>query len=375
MSLAIGSSGQKVRELQSALNSLPTIHPRLVVDGMFGPKTRTRVLEFQKQSNLKVDGVAGPATWTTLIAALEALGQAIAGAAVPPPPPVQTSSATVWSINQLVLGMTGVNGLIQQIIPAIGVIDVATFRPGVQSNAPLFSFVPPAVARLGIFAAKKNGGERAVILLLPPSGVPDRVMIGISHGFGQNAAFYQKLGWEDPLSPDLIRFVLLQHVINRWGAQVLAGKKPMALVHIVRAAGVELGPFANDGVFARDVLTQLRALTNNAFSIDAVEAFTYSSGISDFTPFVNSISSTLNVAAVYNIDPKSGLSAPIPAGGVRKQYLSGMTGVAAKAGFESMAMQRWTNELRYPLEHKNAFKYLHNHCLPDYALFLGIQTS
>src|SRR5678815_5297062 len=126
MSLAIGSSGQKVRELQSALNALPTIHPRLVVDGIFGPKTRTRVLEFQKQRNLKVDGVAGPLTWTALIAALEAIGQAMAGASAPPPA-VQTSTATVWSINQLALGMTGVNGLIQQIIPAIGVIDVPTF--------------------------------------------------------------------------------------------------------------------------------------------------------------------------------------------------------------------------------------------------------
>lgn len=375
MSLAIGSSGQKVRELQSALNALPTIHPRLLVDGIFGPKTRSRVLEFQKQRNLKVDGVVGPLTWTALIAALEAIGQAMAGASPSPPPTVQTSTATVWSINQLALGMTGVNGLIPQIIPAIGVVDVATFRPGVQSNAPLFTFVPPTIARLGIFAARKNGIERAVILLLPASGVPDRVMIGISHGFGQNAAIYHKLGWEDPLSPDLIRSVLLNHVINRWGAQVLAGKKPMTLMHIVRAAGVELGPFANDGAFTRDVLTQLRALTDNAFSFDAVEAFTYSSGISDFTTFVSSISSTLNVAAVYNIDPKSGMSAPIPAGGVRKQYLSGMTGVASKAGFESMQMPRWTNEMRYPLEHKNPFKYLHNHCLPDYALFLGIQTS
>jgi hypothetical protein len=374
MSLAIGSSGQKVRELQSALNALPTIHPRLVVDGVFGPKTRTRVLEFQKQRNLKVDGVAGPLTWTALIAALEAIGQAMAGAAAPPPA-VQTSTATVWSINQLALGMTGVNGLIQQIIPAIGVIDVPTFRPGVQSNTPLFTFAPPTIARLGIFAAAKNGVERAVILVLPPSGVPDRVMIGIGHGFAQNVLTYQALGWDDPLSPDLIRFVLLKHVINRWGAQVLAGKKPMALMHIVRAAGVELGPFANDGLFTRDVLTQLRAQTNNAFSFETVEAFSYSSGISDFTLFVNSISSTLNVGAVYNIDPKPAMAAPMPAGGVRKQYLSGETGASFKAGFESMLRPRWQNEMRYPMEHNIPLKYLHNHCLPDYTLFLGIQTS
>ena len=64
----------------------------------------------------------------------------------------------------------------------------------------------------------------------------------------------------------------------------------------------------------------------------------------------------------------------MPPGGVRKQYLSGMTGATFKAGFESMLLGRWKNEPRYPLK-TDDFKYLHNHCLPDYTLHLGIQTS
>ena len=49
-------------------------------------------------------------------------------------------------------------GLVQQIIPAIGLMDVATFKPGVASNAPQFTFAPLKTGRLGIFAAGKNGG-------------------------------------------------------------------------------------------------------------------------------------------------------------------------------------------------------------------------
>ena len=65
------------------------------------------------------------------------------------------------------------------------------------------------------------------------------------------------------------------------------------------------------------------------------------SSVIGFPQFVNSIGSTLNVGAVYNIDPKPAVSAPMPNGGVRKQYLSGMTGVSSKAGFESMSKERW----------------------------------
>jgi hypothetical protein len=371
MSLSIGMSGAKVSELQTRLNLLPSSLARLTVDGKFGPKTHARVMEFQRTSKLAQDGVVGPQTLGALLDLITKLGLGVS-----PTPPIPSSDTSVRSITELVLGIKPVDGLIQQTFPPVGLVDVPTFKAGAESNAPLFTFTSLKVARLGIFAVRKNGVERAVILVVPNGATPNRVMIGIGHGFGGNAMKeYQALGWNDPLSPALIEFVLLKHVIKRWAPQILAAKRPMALMHIVRAAGVELGPFAKDGAFTRDVLTQLQALTANAFSFDAVEAFAYSSGIGDFNPFLQSVSSTLNVAAVYNIDPHPAIQAGMPAGGVRKQYLSGTTGATHMAGFESMLMPRWTNEPFYTMGQLDRFHYLHNHCMPQYALHLGIQTS
>jgi len=62
-----GSTGQEVRNLQTALNyHLPTALPPLAVDGIFGPKTDARVKQFQTQYRLAVDGVVGPKTFQAL---------------------------------------------------------------------------------------------------------------------------------------------------------------------------------------------------------------------------------------------------------------------------------------------------------------------
>ncbi len=286
------------------------------------------------------------------------------------------SDVTVRSILQQSIGMAGTNNLVPQIIPAISVINVATFRAGVQRNTPDFGFSPSRTGRLGIFAARNSHGERAVILLLPSTGTPDRVLIGISHGFAQNTAYYQGKGWRDPLSRALIEDVLLRFVINRWGAQTLAAqRKNMALLLIVRAAGrSELGPFANDGPFVAEVLRQMAALTANAFSFDHVEVFTYSSGIYELNVFLPAISPVLSVEAIYAIDPAGARSAVRTGQAVRKQFLSGQTG-GPVAGFEYMPLNRWRNEDRHGQWQKvGLFNYLHNWCMPNYILHLGIQT-
>jgi peptidoglycan hydrolase-like protein with peptidoglycan-binding domain len=67
MMLAQGSSGDRVRQLQEMLNfhmRLPTTP--LATDGIFGPKTRARVVEFQKLYYLNPDGIVGPLTGTAL---------------------------------------------------------------------------------------------------------------------------------------------------------------------------------------------------------------------------------------------------------------------------------------------------------------------
>lgn len=65
--LRMGMFGQGVDVLQSALNNRPpSAHPPLVVDGVFGQKTRTRVMEFQSANGLTPDGVVGPLTRAAL---------------------------------------------------------------------------------------------------------------------------------------------------------------------------------------------------------------------------------------------------------------------------------------------------------------------
>lgn len=370
----MGSVGAEVRKLQEAMNLLaPTVLPPLAVDGIFGSKTRARVREFQRNNKLVDDGVVGPLTLQAIQLALKLLG-------LQPPTPVPGSQA-VRPINQAMLGTPGTNNLVEQFLPSIGLIAESTFRAGVASNAFDFRSSAPSVGRLGIFAAKKGEVERAVILLLPRTGTPKGVLICITQGFAQSWKTLEPMGWSDPLSPVLIQFCLLKHVINRWGAQTMASRKELAFLYIVRAKGKELGPFANDGPFVRQTLTELVALTNGAFSFDTVEAFTFSSGISDFNPFVSSLNGILNVRAVYNIDPASALGAVQPPGAVRKQYLSGQTG-GPKGGFEFLPIQRWSKEFSYPIRETFVkpdspswpFNYLHNHCMPMYVLHLALQT-
>ena len=63
-----GSTGEAVRGVQSfGLVVIPGQEP-LVVDGVYGPVTRERVLAFQGTWGLGVDGVAGHETWSYLTA-------------------------------------------------------------------------------------------------------------------------------------------------------------------------------------------------------------------------------------------------------------------------------------------------------------------
>ncbi|MEK7528590.1 MAG: peptidoglycan-binding domain-containing protein [Patescibacteria group bacterium] len=38
----------------------------LVIDGYFGPKTQSAVIDFQKNNRLETDGIVGPQTWNAL---------------------------------------------------------------------------------------------------------------------------------------------------------------------------------------------------------------------------------------------------------------------------------------------------------------------
>lgn len=67
MLVQIGNSGLTVKDIQESLNVALPSDPLLVVDGMFGPKTRQRVVDFQALSGLDTDGVVGPKTTKILV--------------------------------------------------------------------------------------------------------------------------------------------------------------------------------------------------------------------------------------------------------------------------------------------------------------------
>jgi peptidoglycan hydrolase-like protein with peptidoglycan-binding domain len=60
--LRAGDVGTDVRALQDVLNFHIRRLAPLTVDGSFGPKTKARVIEFQRSNRLIDDGVAGPIT-------------------------------------------------------------------------------------------------------------------------------------------------------------------------------------------------------------------------------------------------------------------------------------------------------------------------
>ncbi len=64
--LVIGSRGDSVKTMQTQLNKIATVYsaiPKLVVDGIYGPKTAGSVKAFQTIFSLPVTGVVNRATW------------------------------------------------------------------------------------------------------------------------------------------------------------------------------------------------------------------------------------------------------------------------------------------------------------------------
>lgn len=56
--LRVGARGPAVRELQTKL--------QIPADGIFGPQTQARVIQFQRNHKLAPDGIVGPRTWGAL---------------------------------------------------------------------------------------------------------------------------------------------------------------------------------------------------------------------------------------------------------------------------------------------------------------------
>ena len=65
--LRMGSRGMRVQQLQECLNHLGA---GLVVDAIYGPKTRNAVADFQTKNNIIIDGIYGPQTKSKLMEVL-----------------------------------------------------------------------------------------------------------------------------------------------------------------------------------------------------------------------------------------------------------------------------------------------------------------
>jgi peptidoglycan hydrolase-like protein with peptidoglycan-binding domain len=85
--IRLGSLGEPVRTLQSALNLWTgSNQSRLDVDGFFGLRTNSKVREYQSAHELARDGVVGPLTWEALTPLVEqALGSTSPAASDPEP--------------------------------------------------------------------------------------------------------------------------------------------------------------------------------------------------------------------------------------------------------------------------------------------------
>lgn len=59
-----GSEGAATRSVQYLLRARGY---EVAVDGVFGEQTRARVVQFQRARGLKVDGIVGPQTWSSLV--------------------------------------------------------------------------------------------------------------------------------------------------------------------------------------------------------------------------------------------------------------------------------------------------------------------
>jgi peptidoglycan hydrolase-like protein with peptidoglycan-binding domain len=70
--LTVGAEGPAVRRLQEALAALG--YDPGTPDGVFGPATRSAVMDFQRSNRLNPDGIAGERTLEAINDALELMG-------------------------------------------------------------------------------------------------------------------------------------------------------------------------------------------------------------------------------------------------------------------------------------------------------------
>jgi hypothetical protein len=98
----------------------------------------------------------------------------------------------------------------------------------------------------------------------------------------------------------------------------------------------------------------------------------YSNGIGDANRFIGTGGRGLSIELAVNRDPVGGMAIGGKVG-ARKQYLSGVTGGGRpRPGFDFLPLPRWKHEPFFKVIGKFSAKYLHDWCIPQYTLHLGL---
>ena len=254
-----GSTGSAVSKLQTVLNQ----HGYdLAVDGIFGVKTQAAVRDYQQRNGLKLDGIAGPETWGSLLAQPTApvsggTGGAVASSAVTG----KISAGTAAALKQLEQGYipSGDAEAARELVNSLSAQRPADYQSAFAaqlealyqeiSDRPGFSYDPAADAAFQSYARQYAAQGRSA--MTDTLGQAAHLTGGYGSSYAQSAAqqSYQRyLGQLSDVLPQLQsaaysryrdagdalldRYQLLQEqdseAYGRWQDQVAAWQKEVS---------------------------------------------------------------------------------------------------------------------------------------------------
>ncbi len=242
--LKLGDAGPLVEDLQRTINARLNPNPKIAVDGEFGGETQSAVEAFQKQKELKVNGIVATETWKALgplvttdppVPNPEVINAAELPVTEADPltgPPLVTCKA--WAIadaktGKLLRGHQAEKPLdfasTTKIMTAYLVLQLAEKQPEVLAEEVVFS---ERADKTGGSTSAVRAGERLTVRellygLLLPSG--NDASIALAEHFGQRLAV-EKSDSGDPLKQFVARMNL---TAKELGMQHTTYKNPHGL--------------------------------------------------------------------------------------------------------------------------------------------------
>ena len=137
-----GDQGHDVRAVQDVLNFHIRRLAPLKVDGIFGPLTHGRTMEFQRINQLKADGIVGPNTMGKLFLEME---QPVGIALTPRDPAPASSASSARSSSASALSLRGASAPVPlgQRTPSIGIQPPRLISPLTLPPIRVPFFLPP----------------------------------------------------------------------------------------------------------------------------------------------------------------------------------------------------------------------------------------